>query len=53
MELWFILDENGELYAIEPIFDYHKDEYMYIEEFSTEYDENVYEIPEGYKKFVE
>lgn len=53
VELWFILDENGELYAIEPIFDYHKDEYMYIEDFSTEYDENVYEIPEGYEKFVE
>ncbi len=53
VEMWFILNENNELYAIEPIYDYNKDKYMYIEEFSTVYDENVYEIPDGYTKFVE
>ena len=48
VELRFFMTDNDELYAIEAKYDNNEDAYMFIDEFSEQCPENIFEIPSGY-----
>lgn len=50
VELLFLTDDNGELYAIRADYDDNDTAYMYIEELTESVDASVFEIPSGYKE---
>ena len=48
VELRFFMSDNYELYAIEAKYDNNEDTYMFIDEFSEQCPENIFEIPSEY-----
>ncbi len=48
VELRFFMTDDNVLYAIEASYDSYKGTYMFIDEFSEQCPENIFEIPSGY-----
>ncbi|MDO5560654.1 MAG: hypothetical protein Q4F95_13820 [Oscillospiraceae bacterium] len=53
VELWFLLNDDKSLYAIRAEYDDNETAYMYIEELKESVDEDVFNIPDGYKEDTE